>query len=399
MRIAFIADGRAEHTRHWISYFTKTGDDVLLLSTFPGPEILGVQTQVLPGLFNLGHVIIKSEDAVVPTRRAKAVRFVFRTGLSQALYGLWQQVRALDALPQARLAQAALGQFRPDVVHALRIQNEGYIGGSTHYHPWILSSWGSDFVFMAKRFPVHRLLTRQVMKKPDAFTADCRRDICLAHDHGLSPNVPTRCFPGNGGIDLGFFHPGNREARARDRVIVYARGMTPFARLDTLLRAFKLASAREKGHLAKLILLIPPALVPTIERMRREFGLSDARVIVRSCVGRDELARLFQTTAVSVSVLPNDGIPISMLEAMACGALPVMSNLESIREWITHGVNGFLFDPGDPEQLAACLQEALDNWPMRQAAQDINVQLVCERADYVKVMPQVREFYEQVINR
>ncbi|MBE3065757.1 MAG: glycosyltransferase [Spirochaetes bacterium] len=120
--------------------------------------------------------------------------------------------------------------------------------------------------------------------------------------------------------------------------------------MSSLLSAFRLVLAGEKGATVRLMLLAPRAQVPTLERIRRRRGFSDAQVIVRPSVPRDELVRLLQTAVVSVSNLPNDGVPVSMLEAMACGALPVMSNLESIREWITHGVNGLLFDPDNPEE-------------------------------------------------
>ena len=87
-----------------------------------------------------------------------------------------------------------------------------------------------------------------------------------------------------------------------------------------------------------------------------------------------------------------------MLEAMACGAFPVISDIESVREWITHGVNGLLFDPENPRELASCLTSALSDWPMRQRAQEVNLALVQERADYDKVMGNVRRFYASVIS-
>jgi glycosyltransferase involved in cell wall biosynthesis len=36
---------------------------------------------------------------------------------------------------------------------------------------------------------------------------------------------------------------------------------------------------------------------------------------------------------------------------MACGCYPVVGDIESLREWITPGVNGSLIDPGDVKAL------------------------------------------------
>lgn len=396
MRLAFIADSRSDHTRNWLRYFVGIGDDVLLLSTFAGPEIYGVKSYVLPGLFRVRNTLIKGAHVSSEKRKSGMLRFALRSGHGKAVYSVWQQGRALDLLLQVKHAQAVLREFHPALVHALRIQNEGYVGGLAKYHPLIMSSWGSDLAYIAKKYPVDRILTRLVTRKVDAFSADCLRDIRLAHVYGLPTTALTRCFPGNGGIDRTLFHPGNLDLRARNRIILYTRGYSPFARIDTLLEAFKIMLIRESGYLTQLVLLVPREVMPVVDSMRQKLDLSTLSIQVRPLVSREEMVHLLQSAALIVSPMESDGIPNSMLEAIACGAFPVMSDLESIREWITHGQNGLLFNPNNPEELAACLEEALDNVPMRKTAQELNAQLINDRADYVKVMPQVREFYQMV---
>ena len=69
---------------------------------------------------------------------------------------------------------------------------------------------------------------------------------------------------------------------------------------------------------------------------------------------------LFRRAEVSVSITDQDGTPNSLLEAMAAGAVPVCSDLPSIREWIEHGSNGFLAAFDDPQAVANALRLALD---------------------------------------
>jgi hypothetical protein len=58
-----------------------------------------------------------------------------------------------------------------------------------------------------------------------------------------------------------------------------------------------------------------------------------------------------------------------------------------------------LFDPDNPDDLASCLEEALDNVSLRQRAQNMNSKLIIERADYNKIMPQIRELYQMVSHK
>jgi len=54
-----------------------------------------------------------------------------------------------------------------------------------------------------------------------------------------------------------------------------------------------------------------------------------------------------------------DGIPVALMEAMACGTLSMASRLSGIPELIEDGVSGFLCEPGDHDELAGAIQSAL----------------------------------------
>jgi glycosyltransferase involved in cell wall biosynthesis len=59
-----------------------------------------------------------------------------------------------------------------------------------------------------------------------------------------------------------------------------------------------------------------------------------------------------------VLVLPSygEGLPLSLLEAMGAGVVPVVSDLASgIREVVDDGANGWLARPGQPDDFAAAI--------------------------------------------
>jgi glycosyltransferase involved in cell wall biosynthesis len=111
-----------------------------------------------------------------------------------------------------------------------------------------------------------------------------------------------------------------------------------------------------------------------------------------------EMAKWFQQSHISLSITMHDGTPNTLIEAMACGCFPVAGDIESLREWITPGMNGLLVDPGDPVGLATAISEAINRPELRRQAKQYNIQFVKERAEYEKVMMAANDFYFQLIS-
>jgi glycosyltransferase involved in cell wall biosynthesis len=71
--------------------------------------------------------------------------------------------------------------------------------------------------------------------------------------------------------------------------------------------------------------------------------------------------------ASDVFALPSlaEGLGVVLLEALACGVPIVASNVGGIPEVVTHGYNGLLVEPGDPEGLANSIIMLLSNEELR----------------------------------
>ncbi len=54
-----------------------------------------------------------------------------------------------------------------------------------------------------------------------------------------------------------------------------------------------------------------------------------------------------------------DGIPVALMEAMACGTPVVSTRVSGIPELVEHGVSGLLARPGDAQDLAQCIEGLL----------------------------------------
>jgi len=177
-------------------------------------------------------------------------------------------------------------------------------------------------------------------------------------------------------------------------VVVNPRGFRGYVRNDTFFRAIPLVLAQKPDVIFLGVSMQGNAVA---EHWIEQLQIRHAIRLLPS-VPRNEMADLFRLAAVTVSPSEHDGTPNSLLEAMACGSFPVVGDIESIREWIEHEVNGLLCDPASPASLAQAVVRALDDKDLHQRAAIQNRALIVERAGYHKVMAKAEEFYKQIIS-
>jgi glycosyltransferase involved in cell wall biosynthesis len=108
-----------------------------------------------------------------------------------------------------------------------------------------------------------------------------------------------------------------------------------------------------------------------LERLAGGLGLRD-KVVLAGTLTQEALAHVY--CRAEVLCVPSvvaadgdrDGLPNVILEAMAYGVPVVASNLPGICEAVTHEVTGLLAPPGSPNELAAALERALTDQPLRE---------------------------------
>jgi glycosyltransferase involved in cell wall biosynthesis len=91
-----------------------------------------------------------------------------------------------------------------------------------------------------------------------------------------------------------------------------------------------------------------------------------------------------------LSFTSSDGTSLSLLEAMAVGAVPIVSDIAANRDWIQDGVNGFLVSVGDTALAVKQLNRALSlSASEYRKIQNINRQLIREKGSLTVNMANV----------
>lgn len=399
MHILLVADGRSPITRRWIQGLLALQQRITLVSTFPCENVPGVEAMyVIPVAFGrlAGSQVGVGAAAGAPTGLRRLLGR-FRRMVVSARYMLGPLTLPWHGRRLRRLVR----RLKPDVVHALRIPFEGMLAAYTPPGtPLVVTIWGNDITLHAKRTGLMSRATRRVLRRADGLIADARRDIRLGYEWGLAPEKPTLVVPGSGGIDLDEVRRARREQAwvpenfpAGVPLVINPRGFRPGSvRTSVFFQSIPMILQHRPG----VVFLCPgmagqPEALRWVERLRL-----GSQVRLLPYLTQRQLWDLFFRADVSVSVSAHDGTPNSLLEAMACGCFPVAGDIESLREWITPGVNGLLVDPEKPNALADAVLLALGNSQLRANAAQINIGLVAERAETDMVRARMDGFYRQV---
>jgi glycosyltransferase involved in cell wall biosynthesis len=308
-----------------------------------------------------------------------------RTGL--------RQVFGPVTLPSAaRCLENTLQRIKPDLVHAMRVPYEGMLAALARPRPPLLISiWGNDFTLHARSNPWMASLTRLALRRASALHTDCRRDLRLAGEWGFPAARPSVILPGGGGVQPQIFYPPDKLAPGP--VAINPRGFRAYVRNDTFFRSIPLILQA----VPQARFLCPGmALEPQAGSWVAKLGIGQA-VDLLPAQPRPALAELFRKSQVLISPSTHDGTPNTLLEALACGCFPVVGDMESLREWVRPGENGFLVDPASPQALAEAVIRALKDPDLRLQAAQINARLIAERAEYYSVMRQAEDFYHQIL--
>ncbi len=160
--------------------------------------------------------------------------------------------------------------------------------------------------------------------------------LCVIHC-GIDPEV--------------FSPPAERNGAGRLDVLSVGR-LVPFKGQGLLIES--LAALAARGIDARATVVGWGETQPGLESLAAQLGVSE-RVTFTGALGQDEIRALLG--AADVFCLPSfaEGVPVSLMEAMAMELPVVSSRIMGIPELVEDGVSGRLIAPGNVEELTAAL--------------------------------------------
>jgi glycosyltransferase involved in cell wall biosynthesis len=402
MHILLVADGRSPITRRWIGALTALQHQVSLVSTFSCGAIPGVSAlHVLPVAFaGMGGSQVGTVERASPGRSRQVVSR-FRPFFLLGRYYLGP----LSVSFYARRFRRLVDEIKPDLVHALRIPFEGMLASQAPDSiPLAVTIWGNDLTYHSQGSPCMKAYTLRTLRRADGLLADARRDIRLGQLWGFLPERPSLVVPGGAGIDLVEMHRLRAKFAesfadllpAGVPMVVNPRGFRPGSvRNDVFFQAIPLVLERKpKAFFVCTGMAGQPEALRWVQQLKL-----DGHIRLLPYLPQPQLWDLFVRANIFVSVSAHDGTPNSFLEGIACGCFPIVGDIESLREWVTPGINGFLVEPDKPQALADALVVALDKPDLLASASEKNLQLIRQRAEAGLVRAQIEIFYQRLVGQ
>lgn len=246
--------------------------------------------------------------------------------------------------------EAALRRFRPQLIHA------HFATRATETARTLAAATGLPYTFTAHRYDIYD-------RPPADFATRCRAAaavITVAEANARymtsslgAPRAKLHVIPC--GIDTRQFAPGPRTTETPPWIVCVAR-LHPVKNLPMLLQACALL--RNSGLPYRCAVIGEGDARPLIEAERRRLGL-DESVFLAGAADQSQVCEWWQRAAVGVLTSRSEGMPVSLMEAMACGVPVVGTAVGGIPEMINDGHDGYVVPADAPARVAEVLARLL----------------------------------------
>ena len=223
--------------------------------------------------------------------------------------------------------------------------------------PYVVTCHGSDIRILRKKAVV-RLLQKILLPKASHVVAVSKEitDL-LIKEYGLSSQSIT-LIPN--GYDEVFVkqllaRPSKRVFR-KTPSLVFVGSLRGVKDPLNLIEAFKAVSDRLKN--THLQIVGDGHLRPAVEKKIKCYNLQD-QITLHGMVPHQRALEIMASAEIYISTSVDEGLPTSLIEAMALKKAVITTGVGGVPEIIIDGVNGLLTPPRSPERMARLIERLL----------------------------------------
>jgi len=250
-------------------------------------------------------------------------------------------------------------KVKVNVIHAhtagLQIMFSAYLMSVLGKIPFLITAHGSD-VRIFKKVRIVKLLQSFLLKKASYVTCVSKEmKQILTGEYGLEDDKIS--IVPNGYDNNLVFKRKERRFQGRENKIVFVGRLDSAKDPSTLIQAFKRISTRHAD--VKLLIIGDGPLRKGLETLSKELDIAN-RVFFCGQVSHENAMAIMAECDIYVLTSIDEGLPTSLIEAMALGKPIIATNVGGVPEIVKDGINGLLVPPKSPERVAQAVERLLN---------------------------------------
>jgi glycosyltransferase involved in cell wall biosynthesis len=310
-------------------------------------------------------------------------------GLNFSVKGMIQEYPYLPSLPNE------IEKLKPDVVHvesylfltafqAIKKANKSHLPSVVTVHGVFAKR---DIIVNFAQYAYLRSFGLRVLLGADRVICLTRGDSEEVIRFGCPPEK-IRLIPN--AVDTEIFKPCKER---ENNLVVWDGRFVAGKGLEYLIEAAKVVL--DKFEQASFLLIGYGPLKSKIMKSAYDRGMSDKSIRFKGPYDRDNIAEILGKATVFVFPSLREGLPVSVLEAMAAGVPVVGSAIPGINDVVVDGENGYLVPPKDPKALASAMLKLLNDERLQRKLGQNARQLMIEKYSWDIVIREIEKVYRE----
>lgn len=286
-------------------------------------------------------LMLAEKDTANTNNWVNALRMVNQVRVEVWSLPRWSPAARLAYIPFAILAvRLLIRRIVPDIVIGYRTTSYGFIAAMSGFRTIVIAAQGESDVWPPGHWSNHisAFMAKLAIRRASLIHAWGRHMVPSLLRHGAREEQ-IMVMPR--GIDIDNFRfnvPFDNQGKC---TIIVSRSLYPEYHHDIILQGFAAAKRRLVDVECRLIIVGSGPLYTHLQEKVQQLDIEDS-VLFTGRISADRLGPYLSESDIYLSLPETEGVSSSLLEAMASGCYPIVSNVAANRAIIVSGENGRL---------------------------------------------------------
>ncbi|MFN8770977.1 MAG: glycosyltransferase family 4 protein [Neisseriaceae bacterium] len=254
----------------------------------------------------------------------------------------------------------------------------------------ILTTWGSDILLLPQKSLFLKKMVQYNLNNADLITSDSLYMSSKIYELINYKNKDIRT------INFGILElPQQLHPKQKENIILSNRLHKSLYQIDKIIDAFDKLIKESQFSNYKLVIAGAGEDTNKLKTLAKDLNLTDQEIIFTGMITYSELQEWYTKAKIFISVPKSDATSLSLLEAMAYGCYPILSNLPANLEWIINDLNGHICENVNTlHNDIKFVIESINNHEEYNQLISLNHQLIRNKADFEININKFLELYD-----